>query len=198
MPSCAARCAVAAELRADNNPTLSPARCCAQTIAVPSLISKRLLSVPSAWSRILPSVSTPSTSNRISLILDAFAFIDTTVYIQLSTTEDTEDAEEKSYVPFGPLCPLCPPWWRGSLKHLRPPQIVEMNDACNAAGRAVDDDDRGDLALFHDVERFGRQRRRRNRHRPPRHHVGRAQLEDPLRAIHVPAQVAVGDDAEQG
>ena len=54
----------------------SPARC-AQTIAVPSLMSNCLLSVPSACSRILPSVSTPSTSNSSSLIADAFAFIGT-------------------------------------------------------------------------------------------------------------------------
>src|SRR6266571_6576929 len=74
MPNCAARWVVAADTRAERNPIVSPRRC-AQTMAVPSLMSNSLLSVPSACKRILPSVSTPSTSNSTSLIFEARTLI---------------------------------------------------------------------------------------------------------------------------
>src|SRR5262245_1600101 len=121
MPSCAARSVVAAETRAERKPTVRPARC-AQTMPDPSRMSKRLLSLPSACRRILPSVSTPSTSNRISLTFAALAVTDT------AGTPGTRS------------------------KHLRPPEIVQVHDAGDPV--VVGHDDRGDFALFEEVQRL--------------------------------------------
>src|SRR5437762_1080217 len=75
-----------------------------------------------------------------------------------------------------------------------------MHDACDATGPiAVPrcDDDRGDLALFHDIERVGRELRPGNGHRIASHDVTRGQAENVGAPLHAAAQVAVGDDAEQ-
>src|SRR5438046_558237 len=165
MPSCAARCDVTGEFLAEGKPTVTSARC-AQTMTMPSRMSNRLLSVPSVCSRILPSVSTPSTSKRISLIRDAFACVDINSRVRRS-------------------------------KHFRSPEVVEVYDSGDAPGVAIDDRNRRNLPLLHDVERFGCQRRRWDRHWSARHDIGRRELENAWRAIHVPPQVAVGNDAQQ-
>src|SRR5215510_1946952 len=150
MPSWAARSPVAAEVRADRNPTVSPARC-AQMIPVPSLMSNCLLSVPSALRRILPSVSTPSTSNRIRRIFTALA--DNVMGSNLEP-ERTLNAE--------------PGTLNASLKHLQAPQIVDVHDAGESSRpTGVRHHDRRDLPLFHDIERFGRERVGRDRDRVP-------------------------------
>ena len=61
-PSWRARCCVDADCRAEITPTVRPARR-AITMPAPSLMSKRLDSLPSACTMTPPSVSTPSTSN---------------------------------------------------------------------------------------------------------------------------------------
>src|SRR5262245_26711134 len=105
---------------------------------VPSLMSNCLLSLPSGCSRILPSVSTPSTSKRTSLI------------------------------------------WRACASITAPsPEVVQVDDAGDALRVvAVGNDDRRDLALLHELERFGRQRARRDGDRISGHHILRVQLED--------------------
>src|SRR3954465_5094573 len=59
--------AVASAVRAESSPIVSPARC-AHTIPAPSRMLNCFDSVPSAWTRIVPSGSTPSTSNKSSLM----------------------------------------------------------------------------------------------------------------------------------
>src|SRR3982074_3634562 len=132
MPSCSARCVVDAEVRADSNPTVSPARC-AHTIEMPSLMSNCLLSVPSPWIWTLPSVRTPSTSKSSSRMRTAFA---------------SSSAPSTRAVPGTPPRPAsC-----RMLNHLRVPQVVEVDHSGHPA--CVDDDQRGDLSLFHHVYRF--------------------------------------------
>ena len=74
-----------------------------------------------------------------------------------------------------------------------------MNDAFDLLS-GVDDDDRRDLALLHDAQRFDRQRAARSIVTGLRVITSPArELENrsgPLRD-HVPPQVAVGDDADQ-
>src|SRR5258708_1581061 len=67
IPSCVARTDVASASRAESRPTDRPARI-AQTMAAPSRILNRFDSVPSPFTMMVPSVSTPSTSNRSNLI----------------------------------------------------------------------------------------------------------------------------------
>ena len=131
---------------------------------MPSRIANDLLSVPSAWTSTRPSVSTPSTSNRISRTRR--------------------------------------PWIARTLDATGPTRAPSARARAGArprrrGGDAVDDDDRRDLALFHDVQRFGGERAGRNRDGAARHHVRRLQRQEIAVPRHVAAQVAVGDDAEQ-
>src|SRR6266496_3125105 len=116
MPSCAARCAVAADERAESMPTFNPARC-AHTRPVPSLMSNCLLSEPSGCMRILPSVSTPSTSKSRSFTRAAFAWMDISLHFCLLTFDF-------SLLTFN------------FLDHLRAPQIVQVEDAADALVRS--------------------------------------------------------------
>src|SRR4051794_2656147 len=62
---------------------------------MPSRILNSLLSVPFAWTSTLPSVSTPSTSKRITLIGRAFASTVTLEHLrtpQVGEVHDTGDA----------------------------------------------------------------------------------------------------------
>src|SRR5258706_3567760 len=77
------------------------------------------------------------------------------------------------------------------------PQIVKVDDAGDTPRRAIDDDDRCDLPLFHDVERFGGQRLRRDRDWIVCHDFCGAHLQHVEVALHVSPQVAVGDDADE-
>src|SRR5580765_813636 len=134
MPSWAARTGVVGDSRAERNPTEMPARC-AQTIAMPSRMPNVLLSVPSAWIWTRPSVSTPSTSNRISLIGCACSSTD------------------KCFCP--PWSPIPEPWPLTS-HELRPPEFVQVHNTGELSLGAGDDDGR-DSPPLHDVQRFGRE-----------------------------------------
>src|SRR5215471_11311681 len=125
MPSWAARCNVVAECRADRMPTLRPTRC-AQTSAMPSRIKKRLLSEPSPYMTTAPSVRTPSTSSRISLMLEA---------LPLSSGFQVPASRFKVRVLVRSV----------SSKHLGAPEIVQVYDAGHMVRRSVDHDNRGDV-----------------------------------------------------
>src|SRR5687768_6224227 len=132
MPSCAARSAVVADMRADKRPIFRPTRC-AQTMTMPSRMWNCLLSLPSPCSTTRPSVRTPSTSNNTSRMRAALASIDK------GTAEYSE--------------------------HTCPPEIVHVHDPGDLQVTLLDHDDRSDLPLLHDVQRFDCERRPRYRHR---------------------------------
>src|SRR5689334_18003149 len=122
MPSSAARWATAGELRPERMPVRSPARC-ASTIPSPSRMWNALASLPSARSRTVPSVITPSTSVSTSLRLRQRA------------------ARRSDFIPVPP--------GPGS-HHLRLPEVVEVDDALDPL-LGVHDHQRRDLALLHEV-----------------------------------------------
>src|SRR5581483_4959509 len=189
-PSCAARWCVAADIRADRKPTRMPARC-ASTIPVPSLMSYRLLSVPSACRSSAPSVRTPSTSNRISLMRAARSAISALSTYAPKHPRTYAPTHPRTHAPTHPSTLSTPT----TLKQLRPPQIVQVEDAGDARG--VRHDERRDLPLLHDVQRLDRQHRSRDADRVARHDVGGGQQQDVVGSLHVPPQVAVGDDADE-
>src|SRR5262245_58438920 len=98
----------------------------------PSLAWNARNSVPSEPTMIRPSVSTPSQSMAIIRIRLAFSWIMGGTRI-MATSE-----------------------------HLGSPQVVDLNDAEQAAG-GLDDGKRGDLALFHDAQGIDGERSRRDR-----------------------------------
>src|SRR5262245_10992205 len=120
-------------------------------MAVPSLMSNCLLSVPSACIRILPSVKTPSTSNNTSLMARAFcrAVTDAIVRSTMLSRNSLRLPRSVSRRPLGPRARgrAC----RGS-EEIHAPQVVQVQDARDALRLfAVGDDERRDLALLHDV-----------------------------------------------
>src|SRR5215470_6233190 len=111
-----------------------------------------------------PSVRTPSTSRRISLMREALSSrfrVPGSWFKVLSVSEE-----------------------------FSAPEVVEVHDSGDTARVLIDDDDRRDLAGFHDVESLDGERRRRNRHRTSRHDVGGRQPANVDAALHLPPQVA--------
>src|SRR5262245_7452522 len=72
-----------------------------------------------------------------------------------------------------------------------------MHHARDATVGAIDDDDRGDLSTFHDIQRFGRKRRGWDGYWPRRHDVARRHFEDLCGAVHMAPEIAVGDDPDE-
>src|SRR5258706_8641619 len=220
MPSCDAGCAVAADERAERKPTVSPSRW-AQTMPVPSLMSNTLLSLPSACNSSVPSVSTPSTSKRIKRTRLARSAITGSGFAALGSGFMVPRSGfvlgswfgvlgSGSAFGFGRRTPNPEPRTNPApgtlhhepgihrLKHVHPPQVVDVQHASDPRRCAVlRDHDRPDLTLLHDVQRLGGKRRARHGHGVARHHVAGGQIEDLAAALHPPPQVAVRDDAEQ-
>src|SRR4051812_12188041 len=125
MPSCAARAPVVGDVRAESSPIFNPTRC-AQTMTMPSRIWNCLLSLASPCSTTRASVRTPSTSNSTRRMRAARFSIESTIGYRLK--------------------------WHRRLEHFSPPEIVDVDDACDLLAAVLDDDDRRNLALFHDVQ----------------------------------------------
>ena len=130
---------------------------------------------------------------RTVLDVEQLAFRAVRVQQQLAVGEDAVDVEQDE------------PDFSGSCVHgavLKNISIHHRSCRCTTPATlfgwlAVGDDDRRDLALLHDVQRFGCQRGRRHGHRIPRHDVAGGHREDVGAALHVTPKIAVRDDAEQ-
>src|SRR5262245_21711360 len=165
--SSSALAATAAERRPEMRPSFSPARR-ASTRPTPSREWKRFTSSPPTRQNV-PSVRTPSTSNRIMRIPAAFA-------------------RSSSFMEGGNARP--------SEVLAQPPEIVEVKHSHDTAV-LVRDHERSDAPLLHQGQRGGRRFAPRHGHRVFRHALGGGSREEALVLLEPPSQVAVGDDADQ-
>src|SRR5271156_1359212 len=82
------------------------------------------------------------------------------------------------------------------LEQLKSPEVVDVEDAFEAAG-GIDDEDRGDFLFFHEAQSAGSELGARNGDGIFCHAIGGGQIQDVFFLLqHDASQIAIRDDAE--